>query len=367
MGRNKYSQKEFDKIWKAMYRKVKPARKPVQKRLTPYTPKLFGEKKTYPQDWPMYAKATSQEKLMFLRILKDVTEELNIPYEYKGKGRPSHYLGDIIKSLCIKSYHGYSSWRTESDLKICKAMGIIDYVPKRSTLLRYLQDKRVTNYLHKIYKLIAEPLAEIEVYFAADSSGFGNAYGSLRWMTIRHTKKEKKHSKDYSKINIISGIKTNVVCSAIVTRGKKHESPFLKPLLDDTAKIFTIKELSADSGYLSKKNAKAVYKVGGVPFIMPKKTVNVVDTGRITPWNGMLRFWKYHQMFFAEHYHKRSNVEATFSMIKKKFGGFCRCKKPISQENEILCKVVCHNACVLAEALLSYDLRKGFLTKNKIK
>jgi len=66
-------------------------------------------------------------------------------------------------------------------------------------------------------------------------------------------------------------------------------------------------------------------------------------------------------MYFAEHYHKRSNVESTFGSLKRKFGDFCRCKKPESQENEILCKIVCHNTAVLSEALLSYNLNKGFM------
>lgn len=66
-------------------------------------------------------------------------------------------------------------------------------------------------------------------------------------------------------------------------------------------------------------------------------------------------------MYFAEHYHKRSNVESTFSALKRKFGDFCRCKKPESQENEILTKIVCFNTTVLSEALLAYDIKPQFL------
>jgi transposase len=133
-------------------------------------------------------------------------------------------------------------------------------------------------------------------------------------------------------------------------------------LLDDTAKIFSMKELSADAGYLSKENVKAIAKKGAIPFIMGKRGVNVPRRkGFVSPWGEMLRAWKHNQMYFAEHYHRRSNVESTFSMVKKKFGDFCRAKKSQSQENEILSRIVVHNAVVLAEALLSYDLRKGFV------
>lgn len=352
---------DLNKISKKIYRNVNPAVKDTQLRLTQYTPKPFGKKKTYQQDWSVYAKACSQEKLMFMKILKDAIDYMMVKYEYKGNGRPAAYYGDIIKSLCIKSYHNYSGWRLESELKIAKAMGIIDDVYKRTTLMKYMQEPKITEMLHKLYKIIAEPLSTIEIYFAADATGISNKYGNVRWMNIRHTKEETKHKREYSKLHIISGVKTNCVCSAKITKGTAHESPFFKPLLDDTAKIFNVKEISADAGYLSKDNVKAIATIGATPFIMGKKNTNVPKAGPISAWGGMLRLWKNHQMDFAERYHKRSNVESTFGMIKRKYGDFCRCKKPESQEVEILSRIVCHNAVVLAEALLSYDLKKGFI------
>jgi hypothetical protein len=39
---------------------------------------------------------------------------------------------------------------------------------------------------------------------------------------------------------------------------------------------------------------------------------------------------------FALHYHKRSNVETTFSMIKAKVGPRIRSKTPVARTNEIL-------------------------------
>lgn len=351
---------DLSKTSRKIYKNVKPSTKTVQKRLNQYTPKPFGTKKTYPQNWSLYAKASSQEKLMFMKILNDAVDYLNVEFKYNGNGRPPMYFADLIKSMCIKSYNNYSSWRVESELKIARAMGIIDEIPKRSTLMKYMQDPMITKMLHSLYKIIAEPIAPIEIYFSADATGISNAYGNIRWMKIRHTKQEAKKIKDYSKIHIISGVKTNVICSVKITKGNKHESPLFKPLLDDTARVFNIKEVSADAGYLSKANVKAVSDLGAVPFIMGKKGVHVPKTGK-SSWGLMLRLWKQHQMFFAEHYHKRSNVEATFGALKRKFGDFCRCKKPESQENEILCKIVCFNTSVLSEALLNYDLKCEFI------
>ena len=51
------------------------------------------------------------------------------------------------------------------------------------------------------------------------------------------------------------------------------------------------------------------------------------------------------------HYHKRSNVETTFAMIKGKFGDSVRSKTETGQDNEILLKCLCHNICVLVRAM----------------
>jgi transposase len=50
---------------------------------------------------------------------------------------------------------------------------------------------------------------------------------------------------------------------------------------------------------------------------------------------------------FLGRYHKRSNVEATFSMIKRVFGDSVRSRTDTARRNEVLLKVLCHNIRVL--------------------
>ncbi|MDP9174873.1 MAG: hypothetical protein M3O30_13570 [Planctomycetota bacterium] len=52
------------------------------------------------------------------------------------------------------------------------------------------------------------------------------------------------------------------------------------------------------------------------------------------------------------HYHKRSNVESTFSMIKAKFSDAGRSKTEVTMKNEALCNVVCYNICCVISAML---------------
>ena len=51
------------------------------------------------------------------------------------------------------------------------------------------------------------------------------------------------------------------------------------------------------------------------------------------------------------HYHHRSNVETTFSMIKGMFGDALRSRSDTGQVNEILLKVLSHNICVLVQEM----------------
>ena len=53
---------------------------------------------------------------------------------------------------------------------------------------------------------------------------------------------------------------------------------------------------------------------------------------------------------FASSYHKRSNVETTFSMIEAKFGDATMSKSAVGQTNEVLCKILCHNICCLIQS-----------------
>jgi len=74
----------------------------------------------------------------------------------------------------------------------------------------------------------------------------------------------------------------------------------------------------------------------------------------------MLTFWKENRETFLEHYHQRSNVESTFSAIKRKFLPYVRSKTEKAQYNEILCKVVCHNLSVLCNAMFELDVDLKF-------
>jgi len=63
------------------------------------------------------------------------------------------------------------------------------------------------------------------------------------------------------------GVKTNIVTSVEVSDGYSHDYHHFKPLVDHTAKQgFSLKEISADKGYLGADNMLAALQRGAIPL-----------------------------------------------------------------------------------------------------
>lgn len=76
----------------------------------------------------------------------------------------------------------------------------------------------------------------------------------------------------------------------------------------------------------------------------------------------MYHYFSLHTDRFMRSYHKRSNAETTFSMIKARFGDSVRSKIERAQINEALCKVLCHNICCLIQSMYELGLKPKFWT-----
>jgi transposase len=78
----------------------------------------------------------------------------------------------------------------------------------------------------------------------------------------------------------------------------------------------------------------------------------------------MFHFFMYKREEFLTHYHRRSNVETTFSMIKRKFGDSLRSKTDTAMVNEALCNILCHNLVVLIHEIHELGIEPAFCTKR---
>jgi transposase len=73
----------------------------------------------------------------------------------------------------------------------------------------------------------------------------------------------------------------------------------------------------------------------------------------------MLSFYNENRAEFLTHYHKRSNVETTFHMIKAKFGQRLPQQKS-NRTNELLWKILCHNLCVVIQSQHELGIETNF-------
>jgi len=315
-------------------------------------------RKTYRQDWPMYNLAQTKEKVIFMKLLNSAVDSLAIPYQYHKNGRPPLPIGDMIKCCCIKVFNGFSARRSIYDITIAHAYGYIWKIPHFNSLINYMQNPELTPWLHKLYIRLSQPLIPFETVFAADATGF-STFNKKKWVEVR---KEKFEHRDYRKLHATCGVKTNIITSAEVSEGRAHDVKFFKKMVRETAVSFNVEEFSADPAYLSKENCLEVEKVGGVPFILPRKNTRYSMKGspKDHSWNRMVSFWLRNYDKFMRHYHKRSNVESTFGMIKRKYLSYVRSKLIQAQFNEMLCKVVCHNCSVLVHSIFELSLRPDF-------
>lgn len=54
---------------------------------------------TYSQNWGLYNLSQTKEKLMFIRLLNNAVDYLNIPYDYKSNGRPHIPYDDKVNYI----------------------------------------------------------------------------------------------------------------------------------------------------------------------------------------------------------------------------------------------------------------------------
>ncbi|MBI2706029.1 MAG: transposase [Actinobacteria bacterium] len=85
----------------------------------------------------------------------------------------------------------------------------------------------------------------------------------------------------------------------------------------------------ADKGYSSKNNAAEIETLGAEPFIAFRS--NTVEPASGTAWARMWHLFNYRRDKFLARYHRRSNVETVFAMIKAKFGDRLLAKSDVGQ------------------------------------
>jgi transposase len=324
---------------------IKPTVKPVPKR------------KTYSQDWTAYDNAQRNEKKEFQFLLAELCKGIGEPAQYNG--RPRLPLEDVLFACVYKVYSTFSLRRFNTDLSEAKSKKYISSTPNHASISRYFGMEMLTPHLKMMIEETSLPLAQIDKHFAVDASGLSTTQG-FTWLHAKYTEPRLIEKKDWLKIHICTGVKTNIVSAVEVTERYDHDTNYFEPLVESTAKNFEMEEISADKAYLSKANLQTAIDNNAVPYIAWKTNSGINNAPNNHLWNRLYHYYALNQDKFLEHYHRRSNVESTFFMIKSKFGGGLRSKTRTAQINESLSKILAHNICVLIQSMSELNIKFGF-------
>jgi transposase len=252
-------------------------------------------------------------------------------------------------------YCTVSTRRFSCDLKDAHAHGHVSKAIHYNSVCAFLENPTLTPILRNLIIRSSLPLKSVETAFAPDSSGFSTSR-FVRWFDEKYGVERSGH--DWVKVHVISGTKTNIVTAVEIRDRDANDCPLFKPLVETTARNFTVKEVPADKAYLSHDNLELVEKLGGTAYIPFKSNSVQGEAGSL--WEKMFFYYKFRQDEFLKHYHQRSNAESVFSMVKRKFGDSVRSRTDVAMTNEALCKFLAHNICVVHQSHVELGIEPVF-------
>ncbi len=334
---------------------VTPDPSPVDEGSPQPSGRTCAPRKTYKQDWPAYNAAQIYEKAKFQGLLHDLCGGIPSPDANPKGGRPPVPMADRAFACALKVYTTISGRRASTDMRDARDKGHLSRSPHYSGVARYMEDPAMTPILRGLIAEASLPLRSIEQDFAVDSSGFTSTR-FIRWFDHKYGVVKRQY--DWVKVSVCTGRTTNVVTAVEIDERYSADCPRFAPLLNATvANGFKPREVSADSAYMSYDNMELVASHGGTPYIAFKCNATADRGGTMARMFHLFNFNK--ENYFA-HYHKRSNVESTFSMMKAKFGDSLRSKTDTAMVNEALCKVLCHNVCCLIQSACELGIETTF-------
>jgi transposase len=317
---------------------------------------VVPKKLTYRQNWPAYNRAQMMEKHRLQKLLYDLCRTIPQPERAaKLPGRKPVPLSDRVFMLAFKVYSTFSERRFNCDMEDAHKKGYLSTVVHPHKISGFFDMEELTPILKNLIVQSSLPLRAVETVFAPDSSGFSTSR-FIRWYDEKYG--AERSGREWVKAHIMTGCRTNIITAVEILDKNAGDCPQFKPLVETTAENFTVKEAVADKAYLSRENLDLIHNMGGTAYI-PFKS-NSVQGEAESLWEKMFFYFNFRREEFLKHYHQRSNVESTFSMVKAKFKDSVRSKTDTAMVNEVLCKFLCHNICCLIQAQCELGIEPVF-------
>lgn len=315
---------------------------------------MGARKRRYPRDEGLYNLVQENEIPLFIACLPGAVEAvLDRETLWQGVGRPHTKLRDVLICLVIKEYFDLSLRRTIGLLWLLRRAGCIDVkVPCFKTLGNYMNNGSIQVYLDRLVELTAALFAQVERCMATDTSGISTSCSSS-WFNIRMRRRTMVH--DHIMVHISVGTRSNVVVALDIRRDRGHENEVLRSHVEKVARNFDVEEWSGDRLYLTRKNCDAVAAIGAEPWFMLKSNTRA-KAGGSPAWSRMVLAFRNRPDEAAMKYHRRSNVESTYSAKKRKFGSSVRGRSPTSQRIEETISWVGYNLSTVPRARYEFGI-----------
>ena len=258
--------------------------------------------------------------------IKRLLQKLKLPEFLHHFGPKKYKLVDHVSGLLVMQICKSSLRRTELILNLFGA-----FAPNYSTLCKVR--KRIPIKLWQKLLTLSAGLSSGNV--AIDGTGFSKANPSFHYLK----RIDAINPKRYTKLSALQDVKTKKFLVMKIRGIPRHDMQDVKYILKRCGKL---KMFLADTGYDAEWLHEMCYWKKIQAHIPPRRNVKIKKFGK-----KQLEKWD------KKAYNLRSNVEAGFSAIKRKYGSSVRSKKIVGQRAEILCKGICHNLGLINQEIFN--------------
>lgn len=295
-------------------------------------------------DFNRYTIAQVNEITNVLTLIRRVVDEayVRIP-EITKHGRPSKSICDRAKAVLMQQFFQCSNRVAEGFVQLFKEkLGIKEYLTYKD-IERSYEDPEVTLIIHIAHQLSNMPVKDHEKDFCIDGTGFPESTKQNYASEKDRAKGKSKEMKGYEKLVAIFGNNYKLIGACDVADWNDHESPYLKPLVDELMTIYEELNLfQGDRAYLSRDNCKLIESYGGTPRFYPKSNSTLKRRGSLAWTNMLLAFIADPQKWLQE-YHGRSISESGNSVLKRRFPRNLLKRNDIRQKSEAFARACAYN------------------------
>lgn len=288
----------------------------------------YKSKKKQKRDWFAYNEAQINEMNDFLILVRNIVNDARKILDYiddrsRIAGQQPKSPFDLAKALLIQQYFQVSNRVVAGLARMFKEKLDMEHDLTYKDIERAYSNMDVQDIIEEIIKMSNEPIKDKETEFTIDGTGMETS----RKQNYADDKEDDDKKAGYNMFIGMVGYQFKMFSAGCIN-GPGSESPFLVPLLEQTAEQFDrIDLVSADAMYYSHKNCNKIAKYGAKPRIFPRIDAVINAQGSFAKKKMLLELVNKPQKWLRD-YHKRSISENVNSVFK------CRFPRPFLKRRE---------------------------------